>query len=89
MQERKTCKTRRRNFRNGDIVLLKAETHRNHWPIARITETFEDKHGAVRTVRLKLGSEKNAQRELVRPKAKIVLLVKGDSPTVSQGLNQN
>ena len=30
LQERKTCKTRRRNFRNGGIVLLKAETHRNY-----------------------------------------------------------
>ena len=89
MKERKTCKTRRRNFRNGDIILLKSETHRNHWPVARIIETFEEKHGVVRTVRLKLGSENNAQRELVRPIAKIVLLVEGDSLTESQGLNQN
>ena len=89
LQERKTCKTRRRNFRNEDIVLLKAENHRNHWPIARIIETFEDKHGVVRIVRLKLGSENNAQRELVRPIAKIVLLVEGDSPMESQGLHQN
>ena len=44
---------------------LKAETHRNHWPVARIIETFEDKHGVVRTVELKLGRENNAQRELV------------------------
>ena len=45
LQERKTCKTRKRNFRNGDIVLLKAETHRNHWPVACIIETLADKHG--------------------------------------------
>ena len=89
LQEHKTCKTRRRNFRNGDIVLLKAETHRSHWLIARIIETFEDKYGAVRAVRLKLGSENNAQRELVWLIAKIVLLVEGDSLTESQGLNQN
>ena len=35
----------KRNFRNGDIVLLKAETHRNNWPVARIIETLADKHG--------------------------------------------
>ena len=39
----------------------------------------------MRTVRLKLGSENNTQRELVQPIAKIVLLVEGDSPTESQG----
>ena len=89
LQEQKTCKIWRRNFQNGDIVLLKAETHRNHWPLAHKTETFEDKHGVVQTVRLKLGSKNNAQRELVRPIAKIVLLVEGNSPTESQGLNQN
>ena len=89
LQERKTCKTRRRNFQSVDIVLLKAETHRNHWPIAFITETFEDKHGVVRTVRLKIGSENNAQQELIRPIAKIVLLVEGDPPRESQGINQN
>ena len=27
LQEQKTCKTQRRNFQNGDIVLLKAENH--------------------------------------------------------------
>ena len=73
----------------GDIVLLKAKTHRNHWPVARIIQTFADKHGVVQTVRLKLGSQKNTQRELVRPIAKTVLLVEDDYSTESQGLNQN
>ena len=65
LQERKTCETQIRNFRTGDIVLLKAETHRHHWPIAWIIETFEGKLSVVQTVRLKLGSENNAQQELV------------------------
>ena len=89
LQKRKSCKTRRRNFRNGDMVLLKAETHRNHWPVACIIETSKDKHGVVQTVKLKPGSENNAQRELVQPTTKILLLVEGDSPTESQCLNQN
>ena len=71
------------------MVLLKAETHRNHWHVVHIIETFEDKHGVVQTVRLKLGSENNAQRELVRPITKILLLAEGDSSTESQCLNQN
>ena len=78
LQEQKTCKTGKRNFRNGDIILLKAEVHRNHWPVACINETFADKHSVVRPVRLKIGSESNAQRELVRPITK----------TESHGLNQ-
>ena len=69
MAQRVTAKIARtknfRNFRNGDIVLLKAETHRNHWPVARMIETFADTHGVVQTVRLKLGIENNAQREQV------------------------
>ena len=74
-QEQKTCKTRRGNFRNGDIVLLKSKSNGNHWPVARIIETFADKHGVMRKVRLKLGIENNVQRKLLRPIAKIVLLV--------------
>ena len=66
--------------------MLKAKTHRNYWPIACIIKTFEDKHGVVRIVRLNFESENNAQRELVRLIAKIVLSFEGDSPT--EGLNQ-
>ena len=58
-------------------MLLKLETHRNHCPVARIIEAFEDKYGFVRTVRLKIGSENNALRELVRPIKEIVLLIEG------------
>ena len=55
LQEIKTCKTRRRKFQIGNIVLLKVETHWNHQPVAFIIETLADKHGVVQTVRLKLG----------------------------------
>ena len=54
-------------------MLLKLETHQNHCPVARIIEIFEDKYGFVRTVRLKIGSENNALRELVRPIKEIVV----------------
>ena len=50
LQERNSWKKRRRNFRNGDIVIIKADTERNKWPIARVIEAYEDRHGVVRTV---------------------------------------
>ena len=43
-QEQKTSKTEKTIFRNEDIVLLKAETHRNHLPLAHTTERFADSH---------------------------------------------
>ena len=87
---------RTKNLPNSKKKLLKrrdctAESRNSSKSLARssLIEIFADKHGAVRTVRLKLGSENNAQRELVRPIAKIVLLVEDNSPMESQGLNQN
>ena len=52
-------------------------------------ETFANKHGVVQTVRLKIGSADKAQKELVQPTAKRVLLVGDDSLTGSQGINKN
>ena len=49
---------RKGNFQNRDTVMLKAKTHRNYWPVASIIETFADKYGVARTVRLKIESEK-------------------------------
>ena len=43
LQERKSCRSKRRNSQKGDNVLLKADYNRNNWPIARIIETFPDK----------------------------------------------
>ena len=84
LQERKSCRRKRRNFQKGDVVLLEAVYNRNNWPIARIIETIPDKHEIVRTIELRLGDAAGAeQRELVRPITKIVLLVKSDSPTKS------
>ena len=73
LQERKSCRSKRRNFQ---IVLLKADYNRNNRPIVRIIEAFPDKLGIVRTIKLRLGDAVGAeQRELVRPITKIVLLV--------------
>ena len=92
LQKRKICKTQKRNFQNGHIIMLKAQCHRNHWPVAYIIEAFADKQ--INMVLFEksdwnLEVKKNAQRELIRPITKIVLLVEHDSPTESQGVNHN
>ena len=84
LQERKSCRSKRRRFQKGDIVLVKADYNRNNWPSARIIEIFPDKHGITRTIKLRLGDSVGAeQRELVQPITKIVLLVEGASATES------
>ena len=67
-----------------DAVLLKADYNQNNWSIACIIETFPNKHGIVRTIKLRLGDAVGAeQHKLVQPIMKIVLLVESDSPTES------
>ena len=82
LQEQNLFKSRWQNFKNGDFVLWKLKLieifGRNFF-----NRTFEQ------NVRLKLGSENNVQWEVVRTTAKSVLLVEIDSPTESEGLNQN
>ena len=48
----------RRNFKVGDIVLLKDEHSRNQWPKAYVVQTEPDKNRMVRNVMLKLGNNK-------------------------------
>ena len=57
----------RKNLQKLEEGTFKMETltYLNHWPVAHIIYTFADKHRVVGTVKLKLGSETNAQRDLV------------------------
>ena len=68
---------KKRDFQIGDIVLLKDDSHHlSHWPIACILEICVDKHGDVRNVKLKLGSQSNCGNALLeRPISKIVLIM--------------
>ena len=67
------------------MILLKSDSNnRNEWPIARVTETFADSNGIIRTVRARIGDTTGDKREFVRPIAKIVLLLENDSPTESE-----
>ena len=85
LQERKKFSRKRRNLQKGDVILLKSDSNnRNEWSIARVTETFADSNGIIRTVRARIGDTTGDQREFVRPIAKIVLLLENDSPTESE-----
>ena len=88
MQAREKWKTSLRNFRAGDIVVLKEDTQRNDWRLAKATKVYKDDNGYVRTVQLHLGYSdptKLINRVLVRPIDKTVLLLDSDeevrSPT--------
>jgi len=73
-----------RNFTIGDIVLLKEQTDRNEWKMARIVNTEQDQDGMVRNVSVKVNVESTSKQEILRrPVVKIVLLVESefDSPT--------
>ena len=79
LQNRQKWNTVKRNCKIGDVVLLKeTSTERNRWPMARIAETYADKNGIVRSVKLKLGSSNKVDksvRYLQRPVNKLVMLV--------------
>ena len=64
----------RRNFKVGDIVLLKNEHSRNQWPMLCVVQTETDKKGMERGIMLKLGNTKSSET-LRRPISKLVLLI--------------
>lgn len=48
LQNRTKWQTQQRNLNVGDIVLIKEdETHRNNWPLGRITEVMRSSDGKV------------------------------------------
>ena len=57
LQCRQKWNTISRNYKVGDIVLLKeAAAERNNWPMAKIVATNADKNGFVRSVKLMLAT---------------------------------
>ena len=70
LQERQRWSLPGRNFCVGDVVLIVDDTSpRNSWPLGRIVETFPDKNGLVRQVKVKTKTN-----ELCRPITKLCLL---------------
>ena len=79
LQQQQKWSTSKRNFLVDDIVLLKDNFHhRNHWPMARIVETFADENGDIRSVKLKLGNNGECTY-FERPISKIVLLLESNT----------
>ena len=61
-----------RNFKIGDVVLLKEnQSPRNRWPMAKVIDTHPDDEGQVRSVTVLTSNGS----ELERPVNKLVLLV--------------
>ena len=55
LQDRQKWKTAQRNFRVGDIVILKEDTQRNDCRLAKVIKVYKDDKGYVRTVQSYLG----------------------------------
>lgn len=71
LQERQKWTKERRNLMPGDIVLIADSTApRNSWTLGRVLETFPDKKGLVRSVRVQAKTN-----TIVRPVTKLCLLL--------------
>ena len=53
VQVRQKWHQRKRNLSAGDVVLVVDDSPRNSWTLGRILETYPDKKGIVRVVRVK------------------------------------
>ena len=70
-----------RNFKIGDILLLREETSRNKYPMVRVIAIQEGNHGFVRSVNIVVGTNTSKTfdtRILERPANKLVLLVESE-----------
>ena len=75
LQNRKKWRNVERNFKVGDIVILKDHTMmdiRNKFPMCKVVNVFNDGSGNVRFVDVLIGCSKTILR---RPITKLVLLV--------------
>ena len=78
LQFRQKWNDKQRNFKVGDVVLLKRDSERNEWPMAIIEEVMPKYNGIVRGAKLRTGkSNSNQDQNQIskRPVHKIVLLV--------------
>ncbi len=78
LQSREKWNNRERNFAKGDIVILKDEdVRRNQWLLAIVIDTFPDKDGVVRSVKVRTGARDSKVGAVMdRPIVKLVLLLK-------------
>ena len=89
MEKRRLCNTAsstevesgKKNFQLGDIALVRDDTIRNAWPMARMLKTFSNKEGLVHSVQLVIGKNSSNSKEISvfeRPVNKLVLLVENE-----------
>ena len=84
LQTRTKWHKQQRNCTIGDVVLLKEDSERNRWPMAKIVSVNSDVKGDVRSVRLLVGTSNksdNSIRYLERPVNKLVVLVESEDGT--------
>ena len=74
LQQRSKWLCKKRNFKVGDVVLVKTEEKRNLWPIGRVIKAPVDENGHCRKVTIKTVSG-----NFERPISNIVLLEEVDS----------
>jgi len=92
LQMRQKWNKVQRNFKVGDVVLLKDQSERNRWPMGRIVGVEPDSEGIVRAVQVKVYTGETAKQEVIRrPIAKLVLLLEDviDSPTKEPEIGQD
>ena len=74
LQQRQKWTKCRENFKIGDLVLLvDGNSPRNHWKLGRVMEAYPDRHGFVRSVKLKTSTS-----ILDRPISKLCMLRSND-----------
>ena len=56
LQNRGKWTKQQRNCKVGDVVLLREDSERNRWPMAKIVSVNSDSKGDVRSVRILVGA---------------------------------
>eukprot|EP00794_Sanderia_malayensis_P004022 gene4022-4571_t len=81
LQPRQKWTEPRRNYRIGNVVLLKESSDRNDWPMGKVIIANADRNGFVRSVTLLLAKRDDIDtrhRKLDRPVNKLVLLLESE-----------
>ena len=69
----------KRNFQVGEVVLVRDDSMRNKWQMARVITTYPNKKGIIRSVQLQLGKSSGKERTLLdRPVNKLVWLIENE-----------
>ena len=75
----------------GDIVLVECTTHREHWPLARVTKIFPDPRGQVRAVEILLDGQLTIKtlNKLVNLEVPIIPEIVQDTDQGGDDLNES